>query len=109
MLRTMGMSSSAIRLTFSLQGIYLFLPGFLWGAVIGSLLALSAPFMVDAIESIAGLKFLDTKIYPIDYLPSELKLKDIVRIFVIAFLISLFATFFPAWRASRLAPASLLR
>lgn len=108
-LRTMGMSSSAVRLTFSLQGIYLFLPGFLWGAIVGSILALSAPYLVNAIESLAGLEFLDTRIYPIDYLPSQLKLFDVLRIFVIAFLISLFAAFFPAWRASRMAPASLLR
>ena len=42
-------------------------------------------------------------------MPSDLRSQDVVRVAGIALLLSLLATLYPAWRASRTAPAEALR
>ncbi len=107
-LRGYGMPKRAIQMTFSLQGIYIFLPGFIFGAIAGVLLAYTVPNFVELFQTALGIEFLDPSVYPIDYLPSQVRWQDVLTIFWIALGISLLATFVPSWRASRLNPASVL-
>ena len=48
-------------------------------------------------------------VYYISDLPSELHWDDVGKITVISFAISILATIYPAWRASRTQPAESLR
>ena len=108
-LRTLGFGKRSLRITFCLQGIFIFLPGFVWGACAGVILAFSIPQLVPLIELVFGIEFLDPSVYPIDYLPSEVRLFDIIFIFFMALLISIMATLVPAWRAANLQPAAVLK
>ncbi|MNC71609.1 Lipoprotein-releasing system transmembrane protein LolC [compost metagenome] len=47
--------------------------------------------------------------YFINYLPSQLRVEDVVLICSAALLMSFFATLYPAWRAARTQPAEALR
>ena len=61
------------------------------------------------VESLLGASFLDTAVYPIDYVPVDLRWADVLQISTIAFMLNLLATIYPALRASRMVPAQELR
>lgn len=107
-LRGYGMQKKDVRLTFVLQGLYIFLPGFIVGAIVGVLLALAVPHFVELLQLAIGIEFLDPSVYPIDYLPSQVRISDVSIIFLVALVTSLLATLVPAIIASRLNPASIL-
>ena len=65
--------------------------------------------IMSMLQSLIGIKFLDTSIYPINYLPVDLRGSDILAVCLSAFGLSLLAALFPALRASKTAPAETLR
>ncbi len=79
------------------------------GVVGGVLLGWIVEPIVASIEQVFGVQFLDPSIYYISALPSDVRASDVLRIGGGAFLMSVFATLYPAWRASRTDPAEALR
>ena len=61
------------------------------------------------LEQMFNIRVLDPHIYYISQLPSDVHWNDVGLIGVGAFLLSLLATLYPAWRASRVQPAEALR
>jgi lipoprotein-releasing system permease protein len=49
------------------------------------------------------------EVYYISNLPSELQWRDVITITAVSFVLSLVATIYPSWRASRVNPAEALR
>jgi len=64
---------------------------------------------VPAIEQLFDVQFLPADVYYISELPSELHWPDVWKIAGLAFLLTLLATLYPAWRAARTQPAEALR
>jgi lipoprotein-releasing system permease protein len=108
-LRTLGASPGSVTAIFIIQGAAIGLVGTLLGVIGGVVLALNVEQIVSGIESWFGIDFLDPSIYYISKLPSDLHWEDVGFIGVSAFLITLLATLYPAWRASRTQPAEALR
>ncbi len=108
-LRTLGMTPGSVMAIFIVQGALIGLVGTLLGVVGGVSLALNVETIVPAIERLFGIQFLSPDVYYISDLPSELHGDDVVRIGGVAFLLSLIATLYPAWRAARTQPAQALR
>ena len=108
-LRTLGASPGRVMAIFMVQGTAIGLAGTLLGVVGGVLLGWNVEPIVAAIESAFGVHFLDPSIYYISALPSEVRAGDVLRIGGGAFLMSVLATLYPAWRASRTDPAEALR
>jgi lipoprotein-releasing system permease protein len=75
----------------------------------GILLALNLEQIVQWIEQSLGISFLDPNIYYISALPSDLRWSDVSTVSLTAFAVTLVATLYPAWRASRTQPAEALR
>jgi lipoprotein-releasing system permease protein len=73
------------------------------------MLALNVETIVPAIEQMFQTKFLPADVYYISDLPSDLHTDDVIRIGLVAFLLSVLATLYPAWRAARTQPAEALR
>ncbi|QIZ75983.1 lipoprotein-releasing ABC transporter permease subunit [Ferrimonas lipolytica] len=107
-LRTMGMSQSSVLTSFMVQGAVTGAVGCLLGAAIGSLLAWRLSELVGWIESTMGITILSGDVYFIDFLPSQLQLSDVLLVTVLAFIVTLVATWYPAWQASRLKPVEAL-
>ncbi|VFP86421.1 lipoprotein-releasing ABC transporter permease subunit LolE [Candidatus Erwinia haradaeae] len=108
-LRTLGANNSLIRSIFIWYGLLLGgVLGSLVGIVIGSLVALKLTSIVEIIEKLTGCHFLSRDVYFIDFLPSEVQISDVVIIFVTSIVLSLFASWYPARKASRLCPAQAL-
>ena len=108
-LRTIGARPSSILKIFVTQGSIVGLGGTLAGVIIGVLVASNLEAIVGFVESAFGIKFLAADVYFISDLPSDLHYGDVVRIGLIAFVLALVSTLYPAWVASRTAPAEALR
>jgi lipoprotein-releasing system permease protein len=83
--------------------------GTLAGLGLGLLVALNIDVIVPFIEHLLGVSFLPGSIYLISKMPSDPQSADIVPIAVLSLLLSLLATLYPSWRASRVQPAEALR
>ncbi len=108
-LRTLGATPTSIMGIFMVQGTVIGLVGTLLGLIGGVSLALNVDTIVPAIEQAFGIQFLSAEVYYISELPSELQWSDVIKITLVSFAISLLATIYPAWRASRTQPAEALR
>ncbi len=108
-LRTLGASPGMIMRIFISQGMVIGLVGTVLGIVTGILTAQNIQTIVPALESLLGIKFLAPEIYLISDLPSEMKWSDVFITGTISFCLTVLATIYPAWRASRVQPAEALR
>ncbi|WP_455379723.1 lipoprotein-releasing ABC transporter permease subunit [Acidihalobacter prosperus] len=108
-LRTLGLSPRRVMRIFILQGTIIGLIGVLMGILGGVLLSINVGTIVSTIEHIFHVQFLSPKVYYISQLPSHLEWSDVWHIGVIAFVLSVIATIYPAWRAARTQPAEALR
>ncbi|OOZ33946.1 ABC transporter permease [Solemya velum gill symbiont] len=108
-LRTLGASSRSILKIFIVQGAAIGVLGVVLGVILGVLLALNVESIVDTFERMFNLQFIDPDLYYISKLPSDLHWDDVVMTAVVAFIITLAATLYPAFRASGIQPAEALR
>ncbi|TXT24113.1 MAG: lipoprotein-releasing system permease protein [Gallionellaceae bacterium] len=108
-LRTLGASPASIMKIFIVQGAMIGVIGSLLGVGGGILLALNIDTVVPFIERMLGTHFLAKDVYYISELPSDLHRDDVLVVGGFSFLISLLATLYPSWRASRTQPAEALR
>lgn len=107
-LKTMGASSQTILLAFIAQGLVNGVIGSLLGALCGVYLALNLTDIIISLEQLMGITFLSGDVYFINYLPSVLHLSDVYATVFTALIMSLLATIYPAWRATKIEPAQVL-
>jgi lipoprotein-releasing system permease protein len=108
-LRTLGVTPASVMMIFIVQGTLIGVVGTLLGMLGGITLAGNVETLVPAIESVFDTKFLSPDIYYISDVPSDMRWSDVSIISVVAFFMSILATIYPAWRASRTQPAEALR
>lgn len=108
-LRTIGAHPRSILKIFVTQGSIVGIAGTLAGVAMGILLALNLESVIGFLESTLGIKFLAADVYFISDLPSELQYGDVVFIAVIALVLALLSTIYPAMVAANTAPAEALR
>jgi len=108
-LRTIGARPMSILKIFMTQGSIVGIAGTLAGVGLGMLLALNLEAIIGFFESAFGIKFLAADVYFISDLPSDLQYADVVLVAVIALVLALVSTLYPAWVAARTAPAEALR
>ncbi len=108
-LRTLGATPKMILSIFIVQGLTLGLVGILLGLVGGVVLSLNVTRLVNFIQSIFHVQLLTSGVYFVDYLPSQLQFSDVWHVSVAALVLSLLATIYPAWRASKVQPVEALR
>jgi lipoprotein-releasing system permease protein len=108
-LRTLGAGPANILFMFGVQGTSIGLAGVAAGIGLGALLAVNLETLVHGLEKITGQHFLDAKVYFMSDLPAEVQLHDVAKVALVALLLCLLATVYPAWRASRVMPAEALR
>ena len=91
------------------HGIGLAAVGISIGAAIGVALGLNISRVTAFIENVFGAKLFDPSVYFISELPSDLQWSDVTAVVLASLLLSILATLYPAWRATRVAPAEVLR
>ena len=108
-LRTLGAKPGSIMKIFVVQGSIIGVLGTILGVTSGVLLALNLETVVPIIERSLGMDLFPAEVYYINELPSKLDWSDVGIIGAISLVLSLLATIYPSWRASRINPAEALR
>jgi lipoprotein-releasing system permease protein len=108
-LRTLGLSPRGVMAIFVVQGTVIGLFGTLLGVGGGIWLATHVTTLVPALEQALGVQFMPSDVYFITDLPSDLDLHEVAEIAIFSFALSVLATLYPAWAASRQPPAEALR
>ncbi|MXS83844.1 lipoprotein-releasing ABC transporter permease subunit [Nitrosomonas oligotropha] len=108
-LRTLGASPRSIMKIFIVQGTFIGVFGTILGVTGGMLLAYNVGEVVSFIESLFNVQFLSREIYYISKIPTDPQMADITTVAVTSFVLSLLATIYPSYRASKVNPAEALR
>jgi lipoprotein-releasing system permease protein len=108
-LRTLGAGPRNILAIFSIQGVVIGLAGTVLGAGLGILVSNNLEVLVQWLERALGQQLLDPRVYKMSELPAYVEWMDVLQVCLVAFALCALATIYPAWRASRTAPAEALR
>lgn len=108
-LRTLGVGPRNVLAMFTVQGVLIGLAGTGLGAALGILLSHNIQSIIDGIQHLFGVQFMDASVYFMSELPAYVEMSDVLRVCGVAFVLCALATLYPAWRASRTAPAEALR
>jgi lipoprotein-releasing system permease protein len=108
-LRTLGASPGGIMKIFIVQGALIGAIGTLIGVASGIPTALNIDVIVPFLERLFSMQFLSREVYYISELPSDLQHWDVIMVAGVSLVLSLAATIYPSWRASRVNPAEALR
>ena len=108
-LRTLGLTPASVLAIFLIQGILIGLVGTAAGAAGGVALATHLEVVVATLEELVGQKILSPEIYYLDDVPADVRGNDVAAIVIVAFIMSLVATVYPAWRGANTQPAEALR
>lgn len=108
-LRTLGLTARQVMGIFIVQGVAVGLVGISLGVILGCIIAVFVGDIVSFLESLLGLVVFDPDVYFITELPSLLLWSDVAVVCSVAFVLSVLATLYPAYRASKIEPAEALR
>lgn len=108
-LRTLGLTPRGVMAVFVVQGTLIGVIGTVLGVVGGLLLTFNLEHILRAIERAFDVVLMPEDVYYVTGLPIDLQPGDVVVIALVALLLALMATIYPAWRAARTAPAEALR
>ena len=108
-LRTLGASPRSIMKIFIIQGTIIGFLGTTLGVFGGVLLAFNVDSVIAFVEYLFNVQFLSREVYYISEVPSDPHLTDIVTVAILSFGLTILATIYPSYRASRVNPAEALR
>ncbi len=108
MFMAMGGRGADVTAVFFLQGGLIGLVGALAGMLLGYGLAIATPDMANWLEQILGMRFLQTDVYPLSYVPVDIRWQDFMTTSAIAIGLSVLAAVLPALRAASLPIAETL-
>lgn len=108
-LRTLGLAPRGITAVFMTQGVIIGWVGTALGVGLGLALALNVDVIVPFLEQNFGFHIMDPDVYYLSAIPSEVHAPDVLRIAAAALVLTLVATLYPSWQASRTQPAEALR
>ena len=108
-LRTIGISPKSVMAIFIVHGVVIGVVGTIIGTALGVITGINLETLIPWAEQLFGTQFFPDEVYLITRFPAELVWSDVHRIAVAALIMSLLATIYPAWRASKVHPAEALR
>ena len=108
-LRSVGAKTKSILQIFIFQGMAIGLTGIFLGLTGGVSLAFSLDKVVDLISRIIGRSLIPKDIYYFDRIPVNINIGDISSILISALVITLAASIYPAYYATRIIPSEAVR
>jgi lipoprotein-releasing system permease protein len=108
-LRTMGATKGAIMRVFLITGASIGVVGTLAGAVLGIVFCWKIDEIRQFVAWLTNTRLFDPEIYYLTRLPADINPQTTAVIVGMALILSVLATLYPSWRASRLDPVEALR
>ena len=108
-LRTIGAGRGAIMRIFLMCGASVGVIGTGVGAALGIAFTMNIDRIQDLVTRITGVDVFNPEVYYLTHLPARLDWAEVVRVVVMALVLSLLATLYPSWRAARTDPVEALR
>ncbi|MGE0053673.1 MAG: lipoprotein-releasing ABC transporter permease subunit [Hyphomicrobium sp.] len=108
-LRTMGASKGAIMRVFLITGASIGIVGTIAGLILGVVFCWNIDEIKNFVSWVSGTTVFDPSIYYLTKLPAEIDPKETTGIVLMAFALSVVATIYPSWKASKLDPVEALR
>jgi lipoprotein-releasing system permease protein len=108
-LRTFGASQSGILKIFLLTGAAIGISGAMCGLGLGISFALNIEKIRQFLQKLLGVELFNAEIYFLSKLTAKFIWSEVITVSCMAIILSLLATFYPAWRASRLDPIDAIR
>ena len=108
-LRTMGMSRGAIQRIFLMSGLTVGVVGTLAGFALGLLFCENIDAIKTFLEGLSGRELFSAEIYFLSHLPAKVDMSEVVMVVVMSLALSLLATLYPSYKASKTDPVEALR
>ncbi|MBP5615621.1 MAG: lipoprotein-releasing ABC transporter permease subunit [Alphaproteobacteria bacterium] len=108
-LRTMGASKGMIMRIFMISGSYIGVLGTTIGVIIGVVFCLNIERVRHFLEMLSGRDLFSAEIYFLSKLPAEIDWAEVTTVTVVALMLSLLATVYPAYRAAKYDPVEALK
>jgi lipoprotein-releasing system permease protein len=108
-LRTMGATRGAIMRIFFITGAAIGVVGTIAGVILGVVVCLNVENIRQFFSWLSGTTLFNPELYFLSQLPADMDVRETITIVVMALVLSLLATLFPAWRAAKLDPVEALR
>ena len=109
LMRTMGASKYVIIRIFVLTGSIIGLLGTFAGTILGIVISSNIEAIRNFLTTILGSELFSAEIYFLSKLPSDIYINEVIMVICVSIFLTLFASVFPAWKASRISPAEALR
>ena len=109
LMRTMGASKYVIIRIFVLTGSIIGMLGTFTGTILGIVISSNVEAIRNFLTNILGSELFSEEIYFLSKLPSNININEVIMVILVSILLTLLASIFPAWKASRISPAEALR
>ena len=108
-LRTMGATKGAVMRIFLITGASIGIVGTLAGLMLGVVFCWNIESIKNFVSWVSGTTIFDPSVYYLTKLPAEIDVHETGGIVLMALLLSVLATLYPSWKASKLDPVEALR
>ena len=108
-LRTMGADRGDILRLFFFSGFWVGLIGTFIGVVLGFVVIWQLHPIVSFIEGLTGARLFSGEAYFLSQLPAKIVPEEMITIVVVSLLLSMLASLYPAYKATKLDPVEALR
>jgi len=108
-LKAMGAQSRSIMKIFAAEGLTIGIVGTILGLIGGFIFVVNLDRLSAFLERLLGFEMFPGDVYFLDKLPYQIHLLDVAATAALAITVSVLATWYPSWRASRLDPVAAIR
>jgi lipoprotein-releasing system permease protein len=109
LLRAMGASKSVIIKIFLLIGSFVGILGTFFGTLLGVYLSINIEQVRQFLSFMFNQNLFSPEVYFLTQLPSEIRFYEVISVISISLVLSILASVYPSWKASKIAPAEALR